>query len=127
MEGLRNIIKVDNHCALDGPFEWRYKASPSAKVKFPEGCNEASMRVILKEWRAGDDKLVTIFNRLVHQQDNGGNQCVTLESDPRGNDCLRETRGQNAKSRAITTPGDKKLDNCDETLLNASEVTSFRL
>ena len=91
MEGLKNFIKVDNHSALDGSFEWRYKASPGAKVKIKEGCPEVSIRVILKrcpklEWRASDDKLVTIFNRLVHQQDNGGNQCVTLKPDPRGED-----------------------------------------
>ena len=74
------------------------------------------------EWRASDDKLLTIFNKLAHQQDNGGNQCVAPEPGPRRIDWLREACGRNAKARAVTTPGDKKLDNYDETLLNASEV-----
>ena len=45
MEGLRNFIKVDDHCALDvghltegvRPFEVR-------RPKFKEGCPEASIR-----------------------------------------------------------------------------------
>ena len=52
--------------------------------------------------------------------------CVAPEPGPRRIDWLREACGLNAKARAITTPGDKKLENYDETLLNASEATSFR-
>ena len=78
------------------------------------------------EWRASDDKLVTIFNRLAHQQDNGGNQCVAPEPGPRRIDWLREARGLNAKAHAVSTLGDKKLDNYDETSFNASEATSLR-
>ena len=48
------------------------------------------------------------------------------EPGPRLIDWLREACGLNAKARAVTTPGDKFLDNYDETLLNASEATSFR-
>ena len=45
---------------------------------------------------------------------------------PRRTDWLWEVCGLNAKARAVTTPGDKKLDNYDETSLNASGATSFR-
>ena len=41
-------------------------------------------------------------------------------------DLLREACGLNAKSRAVTTPGDKKADNYDETSLSANEATAFR-
>ena len=69
------------------------------------------------KWRASDDKLWTIFNRLAHQQDNGGNQYVAPEPDPRRIDWLRKACGLNAKARAVTTPGDKKRDNYDETFV----------
>ena len=77
-------------------------------------------------WRASDDKHVTMLNRLTDLQDNGGELVVTLESDPRHMDLLREACGLSANSCAVTTLGDTKLDNDDETLLSASEATSFR-
>ena len=51
---------------------------------------------------------------------------MTLEPDRRHMELLREACGLNAKARAITTPGDKRADNCDESLLSASVATSFR-
>ena len=54
------------------------------------------------------------------------NQVVTLQLDPRHMDVLTEMCELSAKSRAVTTLGDKKADNDDETLLSAKEATAFR-
>ena len=77
-------------------------------------------------WRASDDKRVTILNRLIDLQGSGGDRAVTLEPDPRHMDSMKDACGLSVKSRAVTTHGDKKLDNYGETLLSASQATSFR-
>ena len=81
---------------------------------------------VLTSWILTDERATTnLWRSSTGWYISKTNQCVTLEPDPRRIDWLREARGLNAKTRAVTTPGDKKLDNC-ETLLNASEATSFK-
>ena len=65
-------------------------------------------------WRATDDKHVTILSRLIDPQDNGGE----LAQGPQHTDLMVEACGLSPKSHAVTTVGEKKLDNNDETLLS---------
>ena len=67
-----------------------------------------------------------ILTKLIDQHDHGREQVVTLKPDQRHMALFRDACGLNAKSRVVMTPGGKKLDNYDETLLSTSEAISFR-
>ena len=68
-------------------------------------------------WRASDDTHVTVFSRLIALHDNGEEKVVSLEADSRDLDLLREACGLSAKSRAVTTRGDTKLENDDRNVV----------
>ena len=64
-------VETRSCIGVEGEENWRDEVQ-----KEWEGVMVLLKRCPKLEWRASDDKLVTIFNRLAHQQDNGGNQCV---------------------------------------------------
>ena len=50
MEGLRNLIKFDNHCALDvGHLKEGTRSFEVRRPKFKEGCPEVSIREVPEE------------------------------------------------------------------------------
>ena len=76
-------------------------------------------------WGAADDKHVTILNRLVDLKDDS---CVvTFEPDPRHVDLLRGLVGFDGRSKSVTTPADKRLEDMhDEEPLSRVQATAFR-
>ncbi len=74
----------------------------------------------------GDDKHITILNRLIDFDEIDGKETITYEPDPRHVDLLLSQVGMNERSKGVSTPGEKKADYVDDTPLSKEATTMYR-
>ena len=75
----------------------------------------------------GDDKHVSILNRLIDLTNENGVRKITYEPDPRHVDLLlQHLQLDGPNVRPVSTPGEKKGDYLDDTPLSPEDSTMFR-
>ena len=75
----------------------------------------------------GDDKHITILNRLVDMEVINGVQTITYEPDPRHVDLVIKHMSMiGSKVKSVSTPGEKRGDYHDQTSLDKAQATMYR-
>ena len=75
----------------------------------------------------GDDKHISLLNRLITLEFVGGKRRITLEPDPRHVDLIIKGMGlRPGRSKGVSTPGCKSDDNYNTQPLEGDQATSYR-
>ena len=107
MEGLRNFIKVENHSALDvGHLEEGIRPFEVRRLKFKEGCAEASIREGLKELTLRAEEVGSQKSRINVDhiaEDRWDRPWLTLTGIPFAKQSTKELKAANGRNCTSNT------------------------
>ena len=93
---------------------------------------ELSKVMILKKratlgWQEGDDRNLTLSNRIITLSHRDGKRMIAYEPDPRHAELLVKSFGlDDSRARGVSTPGEKSGDYYDETELEGERIRLYR-